>query len=338
MENILKKGLELNNEILVVNTSGIKIDEIEIGICEELTITTDEGNKLYLFFAHSPRAGVAIHIEVNGVYYNIYDGETLSDSFEIELVDFGVVENIIETDSIENILKMITFKEKEIEENEVKKTIEDIKDMVRFMQGYSVKSTGAVDYNNPAETTTGSGLKYTSSVDTYAPKQTATPTQNKKPAEVKPQRQHTIVAGDTLWDLAQKFYGNPFKWTTIAQANKNPDPYKLQIGRKLIIPFKSGGYTGSWAGDEGKIAMLHKKELVLNAEQTEHILSSAKLMDSVMRMIPKFKANQSTPQLAGNGGQNITIENMEFKFDKFKGTREDANNMVDTFITRLKKM
>lgn len=219
---------------------------------------------------------------------------------------------------------------------EMNETVEDIKDMVKFMREYSATSTGSVNYNNPSETTTGSGLKYTSSVDTYAPKQTAPAPA--KPAEVKPQRQHTIVAGDTLWDLAQKFYGNPFKWTTIAQANKNPDPYKLQIGRKLIIPFKSGGYVGDWAGDEGKIAMLHKKELVLNAEQTEHILSSAKLMDSVMRMMPKFNAKQSTPQFATAGGQNITIENMELKFDKFKGTREDANNMVDTFITKLKKM
>lgn len=218
---------------------------------------------------------------------------------------------------------------------EMNETVEDIKDMVKFMRGYSATSTGAVNYNNPSETTTGSGLKYTSSVDTYAPKQTATPP---KPAEVKPQRQHTITAGDTLWDLAQKFYGNPFKWTTIAQANKNPDPYKLQIGRKLIIPFKSGGFTGDWAGDDGRIAMLHKKELVLNSEQTEHILSSAKLMDSVMRMMPKFNAKQSTPQFATAGGQNITIQNMELKFDKFKGTREDANNMVDTFITKLKKM
>lgn len=121
---------------------------------------------------------------------------------------------------------------------EMNETVEDIKDMVKFMRGYSATSTGSVNYNNPSETTTGSGLKYTSSVDTYAPKQTAPPA---KPAEVKPQRQHTIAEGDTLWDLAQKFYGNPFKWTTIAQANKNPDPYKLQIGRKLIIPFKSGG-------------------------------------------------------------------------------------------------
>ena len=121
---------------------------------------------------------------------------------------------------------------------DMNETVEDIKDMVKFMRGYSATSTGAVNYNNPSETTTGSELKYTSSVDTYAPKQTATPP---KPVEVKPQRQHTIKAGDTLWDLAQQFYGNPFKWTTIAQANNNPDPYKLQIGRKLIIPFKSGG-------------------------------------------------------------------------------------------------
>lgn len=219
---------------------------------------------------------------------------------------------------------------------EMNETVEDIKDMVKFMREYSATSTGSVNYNNPSETTTGSGLKYTSSVDTYAPKQTVQPA---KPTEVKPQRTHTIVAGDTLWDLAQKFYGNPFKWTTIAQANSNPDPYKLQIGRKLIIPFKSGGFTGNWAGDEGRIAMLHKKELVLNAEQTQHILSSAKIMDSVMRMIPKMKVNQSM-NFGGqsNGSQSIVIENMSLEFDNFRGTKDDANNMVKEFMTGLKKL
>ena len=33
------------------------------------------------------------------------------------------------------------------------------------------------------------------------------------------------------------------------------------------IPFDTGGYTGQW-GQEGKVAMLHEKELVLNKTDT----------------------------------------------------------------------
>jgi hypothetical protein len=33
----------------------------------------------------------------------------------------------------------------------------------------------------------------------------------------------------------------------------------------------TGGYTGSW-GPEGRVAMLHEKELVLNASDTSNFL------------------------------------------------------------------
>ena len=41
--------------------------------------------------------------------------------------------------------------------------------------------------------------------------------------------------------------------------------------RRLITTFASGGYTGSW-GPSGRLAVLHEKELVLNANDTLHFL------------------------------------------------------------------
>jgi nucleoid-associated protein YgaU len=32
-------------------------------------------------------------------------------------------------------------------------------------------------------------------------------------------RTHTVVRGDTLWDIAEKFYGSGFEWQKIAEAN-----------------------------------------------------------------------------------------------------------------------
>lgn len=56
-----------------------------------------------------------------------------------------------------------------------------------------------------------------------------------KPAP-KPQRTHKVVRNDTLWDLAQKYYGNASRWTEIASRNGIRNPRTLQIGKVLVIP------------------------------------------------------------------------------------------------------
>jgi len=43
--------------------------------------------------------------------------------------------------------------------------------------------------------------------------------------------------GDTLWNLAQRFYGNPRKWEVIRDANPGlKDDYALAAGATLVIP------------------------------------------------------------------------------------------------------
>lgn len=49
-------------------------------------------------------------------------------------------------------------------------------------------------------------------------------------------RTHIVVAGDTLFGLAQRLYGNGELFPVIAAANAIADPKKLAIGRRLIIP------------------------------------------------------------------------------------------------------
>lgn len=53
--------------------------------------------------------------------------------------------------------------------------------------------------------------------------------------------------------------------------------------KKWMLEMSTGGYTGEWAnGDiDGKLALLHQKELVLNAEDTANILSAV----DVVRML-----------------------------------------------------
>ena len=53
----------------------------------------------------------------------------------------------------------------------------------------------------------------------------------------------------------------------------DPDEYNLQL-------FDTGGYTGEW-GPEGRMAMLHQKEIVLNARDTENFLKAIEIVRGI---------------------------------------------------------
>ena len=46
---------------------------------------------------------------------------------------------------------------------------------------------------------------------------------------------YTVVKGDTLWDLAARFYGSGTKWGVLAQKNGITNPRRLQIGTVLYL-------------------------------------------------------------------------------------------------------
>jgi len=49
---------------------------------------------------------------------------------------------------------------------------------------------------------------------------------------------YIVQKGDTLFSLARKFYSDQARWKDIWEANRTrlPDPNKLSVGTKLIIP------------------------------------------------------------------------------------------------------
>ena len=68
---------------------------------------------------------------------------------------------------------------------------------------------------------------------------------------------------------------------------------KLLDDKNYILPsFDTGGYTGAW-GPEGRIAMLHQKEIVLNAHDTENFLTAINIVRS---MTDKLEANARAAQ------------------------------------------
>jgi nucleoid-associated protein YgaU len=62
----------------------------------------------------------------------------------------------------------------------------------------------------------------------------ATPAQPR----VVPPRTYTVKRGDTLWDIADKFYGDPRLYKKIFDANTDRlrDPDHIETGQILVIP------------------------------------------------------------------------------------------------------
>jgi nucleoid-associated protein YgaU len=63
------------------------------------------------------------------------------------------------------------------------------------------------------------------------------PGQSAAPAEAEP-RTYTVASGDTLWKIAERFYGNGSHYTKIFEANSGvlDDPDRIFPGQKLVIP------------------------------------------------------------------------------------------------------
>jgi LysM repeat protein len=57
-----------------------------------------------------------------------------------------------------------------------------------------------------------------------------------RPAPPQPPDTYIVVPGDRLWDIAERFYGDPNKYRLIADANNLADPDLIVPGQRLIIP------------------------------------------------------------------------------------------------------
>jgi hypothetical protein len=61
-------------------------------------------------------------------------------------------------------------------------------------------------------------------------------------------------------------------------------PDKLNIKHIQEVSFDTGGYTGSW-DSSGRLAILHQKELVLNAADTENFLTAVEIVRELSNAI-----------------------------------------------------
>ena len=139
--------------------------------------------------------------------------------------------------------------------------------------------------------------------DNNTPTTPTTPTTPKKPTKDNSSKAEGVAAAIWIWGDHSGWGDNPErarklkeKGVSNAQAiinakaengwlyNKYWDK-RFEIRNKYSYgKFDTGGYTGDWAGD-GKFAMLHQKEIVLNKEDTENFLKSVDIVRQIANTI-----------------------------------------------------
>ena len=109
-------------------------------------------------------------------------------------------------------------------------------------------------------------------------------------------------------------------------------------GKEPLSKYDTGGYTGAW-GPEGRLAMLHQKEIVLNASDTENMLAAVDILRQVVQQIDLQAAAAShslfaqAPSISSTGDtiqQEVTIH-AEFPNATNHSEIEEA---FDTLINR----
>ena len=172
----------------------------------------------------------------------------------------------------------------------------------------------------------------TKSTETDTSTETATPTETDTSTETDTptQPQQTLKVGDevTVKESAthfssnsknkkmknyvpgNKFYINKIDEDQIHLKDPHGPNFTAQgttgwVKKTDLEGFDTGGYTGQW-GPEGKLAMLHQKELVLNADDTENFLLGIQMLRSISDILEK---NASLASMTSSNLSAYTLSN-----------------------------
>lgn len=122
--------------------------------------------------------------------------------------------------------------------------------------------------------------------------------------------------------------------------------YKNRLSTYTQASFDTGGYTGSW-GSEGKLAILHQKELVLNAHDTQNLLDSVSVLRSIVSKLggnisarlDGLKNNVGLVASAANQiDQNVNIQASFPNVNSKKEIEEAFSELVNLAAQRASKI
>lgn len=128
--------------------------------------------------------------------------------------------------------------------------------------------------------------------------------------------------------------GKQVKVTQIREGSKYPihvmssDSAYGWLTRSQLSGFDTGGYTGDWNGKDGKLAMLHSKELVLNKEDTGNILQAVAAVRSISS-IGSSVAESITNGIANMVNSLLNLKGANYNGSTSNNNTENANNTFD---------
>lgn len=95
--------------------------------------------------------------------------------------------------------------------------------------------------------------------------------------------------GEELKELFKRY------WQFRDIVNRVYDPVNLttNMDAPTFTSFGTGGYTGEW-GKEGRMAMLHEKELILNAKDTSNFLDALNISKEIINSMIEMNARASS--------------------------------------------
>lgn len=185
------------------------------------------------------------------------------------------------------------------------------------------------------------------------PTPTPAPTEPAKPSLSK--GSYVEVKSGTRW-YADSYGGGSSgraRAGTIKYTSSGPYGYNIDglgwVRKTDIVGYATGGYTGEWSNNNGRLAMLHQKELVLNANDTANMLSAITILRDITANLGATLLNKMAAISAGSTGsigqglaaagmeQNVVI-NAEFpNATSSKEIEEALNNLVNRASQHITK-
>lgn len=117
------------------------------------------------------------------------------------------------------------------------------------------------------------------------------------------------------------------------------------IKKAQLSGYDTGGYTGEW-GSDGRLALLHQKELVLNKEDTANMLNAISIMRNITNMLGSSVLGKLAAATAGNlntdVGNDVLEQNVHIdaQFPNARDSREieeALNNLVNMATMRANR-
>ena len=148
------------------------------------------------------------------------------------------------------------------------------------------------------------------------------------------------VANGVIVDMVT---GNPYGIHIHSADGRYPD--LGWVRRSQLSGYDTGGYTGEW-GNDGRLALLHQKELVLNKDDTANMLNAINIMRNITDTLGSSVLNKLAAATAGNFGTNIGSDVLEqnvhidAQFPNVKDSREieeALNNLVNMASMRANR-